>query len=175
MVGAGGAKRCSARILARLMRPVLACLAVVAALVLGACSDDDSPPEGDTTGATTGAPAPKTTPSEPPPFSPTAVFSGDEVVECLEDENVNAVREPKPAPDDEVGRGVVHDRLLVGEPVVLRLFMFGAQDLATREGRKVSARSPEAQVLGTVVLEPLRGDTAKASQAVVGCLKKQSG
>ena len=69
----------------------------------------------------------------------------------------------------------MHDRLLVGEPVALRLFMFGSQDLARGEGGKVSARSPEAQVLGTTVLEPLRGDTAKASQAVVGCLRKQSG
>lgn len=161
------------------LRLPLALGATIAALALGACGGDDDGDSAGTPATTTGASPPATTtqaaPSEPP-FSPTYTFSGDEVIRCLKAGGLTAERESDPPAGDKAGQGVVHDRVLVGtsgDPG-LRLFMFAAADLAKREGKIVTARSPNAQVLGTTILEPLQGDAAKETEAVIGCLKKQA-
>jgi hypothetical protein len=71
----------------------------------------------------------------------------------------------------------VHDRLLVAKEsgsTALRVFMFGSADLAQEQGKLVVGRTPRARVLGTVILEPLRGDAAAESEAVLRCLEEQA-
>ncbi len=87
-----------------------------------------------------------------------------------------AEREEDPPADDQVGRGSVHDRLLVspddGQPR-LRLFMFGSRELAKEQGVRVTERSPGARILGTTVLEPLEGGAIAESEAAIACLEEQ--
>jgi hypothetical protein len=53
--------------------------------------------------------------------------------------------------------------------------MFGSADLAKEQGRLVIDRTPRARILGTVILEPLRGDAAAEAKAVLACLEQQAG
>lgn len=169
------------------MRTLLALTATLCLLALGACGGDDEGGEPEGGGAPETASTPTTVetgPPEPPedgaepPFPATLVFSGDEVRKCIEGEGLSAPREEKPPAGDEVGRGIVHDRLLVGrrgvEPA-LRLFMFGSADLAEEQGRAVTKRTPDAEVMGTTILEPLAGDAPKETAVVLACLKEQAG
>jgi hypothetical protein len=168
------------------MRTALAVVATLCLLTVSACGGGDDEPQSGSTPETSAAPTTtETTPAETAPeqegtapFSATYVFSGDEVQKCIEGEGLSAPREEKPAPDDEVGRGIVHDRLMVGprgaEPK-LRVFMFGSADLAKEQGRLVTERTADAEVLGTTILEPLDGDAPKEIAVVLGCLKEQAG
>jgi hypothetical protein len=171
------------------MRATVALLMTICLLGLAACGggdDSGTEREPDATDQTSTAPTTtETTPAETAPeeeaeapFSATYVFSGDEVQKCIEGEGLTAPREDEPAPEDKVGQGIVHDRLMVGargaEPA-LRLFMFGAADLAEEQGKLVTERTPGAEVLGTTILEPLAGDAPKETAVVLGCLKEQAG
>jgi hypothetical protein len=163
------------------MRTALCLLTTVLALTAVACGGDDDDGGTATTQTqpttTTEATPPPTT-AEKPSFPETYVFSGDEVLKCLEGKGMTVQREEKPPADDEVGQGIVHDRLLIGSErgaPALRLFMFGAADLAKREGAKVTARAPDARILGTTIFEPIEPDAAKETEAATACLEEQAG
>lgn len=97
------------------------------------------------------------------------------MLKCLEGRGLEVTREEDPPPDDKVGQGIVHDRLLIGAGPRLRLFMFAAQDLAKEQGALVTDRTPGARILGTTIFEPLAGAAAAESEAAVACLKEQAG
>ena len=166
------------------MRAPCALSAILAVLALGACGGDDGGGEqqGDKPAPTTTTQAAPATPppaeGEKPPFPPTLVFSGDEVLKCVDGKGLAATREEKPPAGDEVGRGIVHDRVLVGGEAgkpALRLFMFGSQDLAKEQGALVKERTPEARILGTAILEPLEGAATGESETAIACLEEQAG
>lgn len=157
-------------------------------VALGACGGDDDggdsqkgvPPDTAAAPTTIETTITESAPGEPaePPFPATYVFSGDDVQKCIEGEGLSAPREDEPPAGDEVGRGIVHDRLLVGPrggKPALRLFMFGSADLAKEQGALVTGRTPDAEVLGTTIVEPLAGGAPEETAIVLGCLKEQAG
>jgi hypothetical protein len=171
-------------------RALAAGLAAAVALALAACGGDDDggdetaseatapPAETAPAPAETGTATAETAPAAPggePPFSPTYVFSGDELIACAKERDVEVAREPEAPEVDPVENGIVHDRLTVGPPrdPVLRVRMFGSADLAREQGALVAGEFPGTETLGTVVLEP-HGDAAAEREVVLECLKEQA-
>jgi hypothetical protein len=169
-------------------RALAAGLAAAVALALAACGGDDdggeetaseaTAPPAETAPAPAETGTPDTAPPAPggePPFSPTYVFSGDELIACAKERDVEVAREPEAPEVDPVENGIVHDRLTVGPPrdPVLRVRMFGSADLAREQGALVAGEFPGTETLGTVVLEP-HGDAAAEREVVLECLKEQA-